>query len=86
VNASVKKDAESLEAAANEGAKVCAIVLFQVHPNGGPWHPPKQAGNCVARVEKKLNESPGPRHPVEVVLDENLCEKLEAWLKKIRDT
>ena len=87
VNSRIKKNVESLCAAADAGAKVLAMVLFQVGPNGTLWHPfPNSAKvrkfDPAAKLKKLLPTEYADR--IETVHDANLFKKLEGWQKEAR--
>ncbi len=78
---SVSKNADSLVAAANAGAVIRAMVLFQAGPDGQRWH--RRSHEAPAdRPEKQLRQGLvdlGSTHHVEVLMDESLCDRLPAW-------
>ncbi|HLJ12053.1 MAG TPA: hypothetical protein VKU82_12740 [Planctomycetaceae bacterium] len=76
---SVPKDAASLSAAAERGAVVLAILLFQVGPSGLPWHR-KRSQAYHDRVKAKLEECQSP-HKVQLELDQNVRDCLRGWLQ-----
>lgn len=82
---SVLKNADSLTAAAEAGAIVRAMVLFQAGPDGQPWcRVASETG--VTRAKAQLQRALASREvsaQVEVVLDECLCEKLTAWVQVV---
>jgi hypothetical protein len=83
---SICKNADSLTAAGNAGALVLAMVLFQVGPSGDPWYlalkgSKERSKTCAEQsLTECLKEMRSTRH-VDVVLDENLVEKLESWVQ-----
>ena len=78
---SIEKNADSLLAAANAGASIRAMVLFQVGPGGQPWYPSRER-TSVARSEAHLRQCLGAvPHRVEVLLDERLQERLGEWMQ-----
>jgi hypothetical protein len=89
VDGSILKNAKSLTAAGNEGATVLAMVLFQIAPDRERWHPSAQKGQQKSEsrakeiLEKHLKDLVSP-YSVEVVLDEQLVEKMESWLQVVR--
>lgn len=81
---SIRKNVDSLTAAAEAGAIVRAMVLFQVGPDAQPWcDMAVDAG--VRRATDRFGEALASRqNPVhEVVLDETLCERLALWVQLI---
>jgi hypothetical protein len=82
---SIRKNAHSLTAAANAGAIVRAMVLFQVGPDGRPWYPLTKAKR-MARADMNLAQflkEMGSPHSVEVAFDEDLGEHLRTWTQRV---
>lgn len=80
---SIQKNADSLSVAAVAGARIIAMVLFQVGPSGERWTPV----GAPSRAEKLLHEALAARRiscAVEVVMDENLEERIPSWVLTAR--
>jgi len=81
---SIRKNADSLTAARRDGADVLAMVLFQVGPKGQLWHR-AASENSTTRVQETLTTSLKELNstaPVEVLLDQELFERLESWVQR----
>ena len=78
---SIRKNADSLTAASRSGAQVLAMVLFQVGPDGKPWLPKRKVVDTVSILGSCLDSAASPQ--IEVVLDENLRERLGEWLQSV---
>jgi hypothetical protein len=82
---SIQKNVDSLQAAIDRGAIVSAMVLFQVGPDLKPWGRAR-AATSLSRAETYLARFKQARqstHPIEVVLDEQLQERLGAWVESV---
>jgi hypothetical protein len=86
VNGSINKNAQSLCAAAEAGAKVLAMVLFQIGPDGKLWYPFSNSakGRKYDRAEMLKQLLPKDYvDQVKTVHDVDLFGKLEEWEKKL---
>ena len=82
---SIRKNVDSLQAAAGRGASVTAMILFQVGPDGKPWGRASVA-TSLPRADKHLQLfklERGCGDSIEVVLDERLHDKLSIWVESV---
>lgn len=80
---SVGKNVDSLQAAVERGALVSAMVLFQAGPDGKRWGR-KLTTSGVLRAESLLagfKQQRSSSCTIEVVLDEQLGERLSTWIQ-----
>jgi hypothetical protein len=82
---SLKKNVDSLQAAASRGATIRAMILFQVGPNGRPWGN-ASAATSVSRAEHYLQQFKaecGSDAAIQIILDEQLADSLGSWTDSI---